>query len=67
VIYDSPKDFPGKVVARVWDGEKSRPTNVYCEYENLKRCEDDVMSAGFMFKFPRTPEDDACIVETYMR
>ena len=39
----------------------------YCEYENLKRCEDDVMSAGFIFKFPRTPEDDACIVETYMR
>ena len=37
VIYDSPKDFPGKVVARVWDGEKNRPTNVYCEYENLKR------------------------------
>ena len=33
VIYDSPKDFPGKVVARVWDGEKNRPTNVYCEYE----------------------------------
>lgn len=59
VIYDSPKDFPGKVVARVWDGEKNRPTNVYCE--------DDVMSAGFIFKFPRTPEDDACIVETYMR
>jgi len=55
------------VVARVWDGEKSRPTNVYCEYENLERCEKDVMSAGFMFKFPRTPEDDACIVETYMR
>lgn len=23
VIYDSPKDFPGKVVARVWDGEKA--------------------------------------------
>ena len=67
VIYDSPKDFPGKVVARVWDGEKNRPTNVYCEYENLKRCEDDVMSAGFIFKFPRTPEDDACIVTTYMR
>lgn len=56
-----------KVVARVWDGEKNRPTNVYCEYENIKRCEDDVMSAGFIFKFPRTPEDDACIVETYMR
>lgn len=49
------------------NGEKNRPTNVYCEYENLKRCEDDVMSAGFIFKFPRTPEDDACIVETYMR
>ena len=32
-----------------------------------KTCEDDVMSAGFVFKFPRTPEDDACIVETYMR
>ena len=67
VIYDSPKDFPGKVVARVWNGEKNRPTNVYCEYENLKRCEDDVMSAGFIFKFPRTPEDDTCIVTTYMR
>lgn len=23
VIYDSPKDFSGKVVARVWDGEKT--------------------------------------------
>lgn len=26
-----------------------------------------MMAAGFMFKFPRAPEDDACIVETYMR
>ena len=57
VIYDSPKDFPGKVVARVWDGEKSRPTNVYCEYENLKRCEDDVMSAGFVFKIRKMTDE----------
>lgn len=67
VVYDSPKDFPGKIIARVWEGALNRPTNTYCEYDNLDKCEKDIVSAGFILKFPRTPDDDKCIVETYMR
>ena len=33
VVYDSPLDFPGKVIARVWEASVNRPTNVYCQYE----------------------------------
>lgn len=36
VIYDSPKDFPGKVVARVWDGEKNRPRMFTANMKTLK-------------------------------
>ena len=56
VVYDSPLDFPGKVIARV-----------YCQYETIAQCEKDAMSAGFIMKFPRSLSDDTHIVATYMR
>lgn len=27
VIYDSPKDFPGMYLCRIWEGEGCHPTN----------------------------------------
>lgn len=67
VVYDSPLDFPGKVIARVWEATVNRPTNVYCQYETIAQCEKDAMSAGFIMKFPRSLSDDTHIVATYMR
>lgn len=67
VVYDSPLDFPGKVIARVWEASVNRPTNVYCQYETIAQCEKDAMSAGFIMKFPRSLSDDTHIVATYMR
>lgn len=67
VVYNSPADFPGKIIARVWEGMNNRPTNVYCEYKNVAECERDIMSAGFVMNFPRNAEDDECIIGTYMR
>ena len=67
VVYDSPLDFPGKVIARVWEASVNRSTNVYCQYETIAQCEKDAMSAGFIMKFPRSLSDDTHIVATYMR
>lgn len=52
VIYDSPLDFPGKVIARVFEGATNQPTNVYCEYENVAKGMRDAENAGFTAYFP---------------
>lgn len=67
VVYDSPLDFPDKIIARVWEGATNSPTNVYCEYETLDQCEKDIQTAEFTLKFPRCPVDDIHIVEVCMR
>lgn len=67
VVYDSPLDFPGKVLARVWEGAINRPTNVYCEYETIAKCREDTQAAGFTVCIPRSSMDDKSIVGTYMR
>lgn len=67
VVYDSPLDFPGKVIARVWEGATNQPTNVYCEYETIAECRKDIQAAGFGVYFPRSAEDDKSIVGTYIR
>ena len=41
VIYDSPKDFPGKVVARVWDGERKAGQQMFTA--NMKILKDAKM------------------------
>lgn len=67
VIYDNPLDFPGKVIARVWEGAINRPINVYCEYDTIAKCRKNVQEAGFTVFIPRSSMDNKSIVGTYMR
>lgn len=67
VVYNSPADFPGKVIARVWEGSTNQATNVYCQYRSISDCREDAAAAGFCICIPRSPTDDKSIVGTYMR
>lgn len=35
VIYDSPKDFPGMYLCRIWEGEGCHPTNTAMQKNSL--------------------------------
>lgn len=67
VIYDSPLDFPGKVIARIFEGATNQPTNVYCEYETVAKAMRDAEGAGFTAYFPRSVSGPKSIAEMYMR
>lgn len=62
VIYDHPKDYPNKYVARVWDMNK--PTNVVAINERL-----DILRTlipGGMIVCDRNKDDDPCILEVWL-
>lgn len=67
VVYNKPSDFPNMVVARIWDGAWNKPTDVYCVYQSITECREDSVAAGFSICIPRSPQDDKCIVGSYMR
>lgn len=60
-------DFPNGFVARVWDGEGPKPTNVVTMRFSLEELREDIEAAGFTVKFPRAEGDEPHIVETWMR
>lgn len=61
-IYDSPEDYPGKFVARLWDLDKATPYIVIAPTLDAIR---GAIPAGMM-NFPRSPEDAPCIVESWI-
>lgn len=64
VIYNSPSDYPGKYVVRMWlIGHKMGPTNMVVVVDDLKQAR-DLLPPG-MFCMERAPEDDDKIVETW--
>ena len=68
VIYDSPEDYPGEYVCRIWDGgDGLHPTDTIMEGRTLEEMQEDIQAAGFTLRFPRTDGDDPAIVETWMR
>lgn len=64
-VYHSPIDFPGQIIARVF--EMNHPTNVCVLYESMDDARNDAIKAGFQTLIPRSKDDDPHIVETYMR
>ena len=66
VIYHSPKDHPGKTVARKWvvDRRGAWPTDEAAidSLENLREQHRKMLR----FRIPRNPLDDACIVESWI-
>lgn len=62
-IYNSPKDYQGKVVARVWEGKAASPTNAVILYSSIEAAQKEL---SIFFPIEKSPQDDPCIVCTYM-
>lgn len=67
VVYDSPRDFPGICMCRVWEGAVNRPTNVVMKKRSVKEMRSDIRAAGFTVRFPRVEGDDPVIVESWLK
>lgn len=67
VIYDSPKDFPGMYLCRIWEGAGCHPTNTAMQKNSLEEMREDIQAAGFFIRFPRAEGDDPVILETWMK
>ena len=65
VIYNSPTDYPGYFVARVWDMDK--PTDTLMLKKKLSTIREDIKThLPTMVRLPRAKKDDPCIVETWL-
>lgn len=61
-IYNSPEDFTGKYVARLFDVDKATPYHVVeSSYEDIKRA-----IPLHMQRLERNPNDDPVIVEVWL-
>lgn len=63
VIYNSPKDYPEKHVARLWDIH-NKPTKYVVINDNLDGIRNIIPKA--MMRLSRNSEDDPVIVETWI-
>lgn len=61
-IYNSPEDYPGKYVARLWDGDK--PTTLVAIADSLEEIRET--KPPEMMIMDRMPNDDLVIVETWI-
>lgn len=61
-VYNSPKDFPGRFVIRLFDVEQ--PTMLYFVADTLEGVRAVVPHE--MRRLARCPGDDPCIVEAYV-
>lgn len=61
-IYNSPADYPGKFVARLWDLDK--PTRCIGVAETLDAIRELIPDG--MIRFRRDQNDDPCIVESWI-
>ncbi len=66
-VYNSPLDYLGAVVARVWEGAKVAPTDTLIKRESLQEIRKDIKAAGFTIRLARQQADNPVIVETWIR
>lgn len=65
VIYNSPVDYKGYFVARIWDMDK--PTNTLMLKKDLNKIREDIKAhCPNMVRLQRAKKDDPCIVETWI-
>lgn len=62
VIYNSPSDYPGKYVVRVWD--LNIPTNLVAVADSYEQIMKSIPTKR-VCNWGRTSIDDPCIVETW--
>lgn len=66
VVYDRPRDYPNKIVARRWLIDKeAHPTDEFIEANSIDEIRERFDQVGLV-RLERNPQDDACIVETWM-
>lgn len=64
-VYNSPEDYPGKCVARIFDCEK--PTNTVIVKDTIEEIREDITAAfPYMLPFARSAADKLSIVETWI-
>jgi hypothetical protein len=63
-IYESPKDQPGLVVARLWLLRPLQSTETLLRGNTVAEVR-DLLPPG-LARLPREPGDDPCIVETWL-
>ena len=69
VIYDSPKDYPGQFVGRVWyirEGKYWPSKKPIMVTKKLKEIRSFVQGLG-MVRIPRCAQDDPCIKEVWIK
>lgn len=67
VIYEKPKDFPQLFVARMHRvTTKNEPTDVHVTGKTLYECRQKIPGLYNLTRIPRDPQDDACIVESWI-
>lgn len=64
VVTKDTKDYPNKVVGRVWEGAKGLPTNLVVMRDTLDELRFTI-PPNFM-RIDRSPKDDPVIVETWL-
>ena len=65
VVYNSPKDYPGKIVARVFELDK--PTNAVVFAKSLDKMRKKIMVAyPWMARTTRHPDDEKTVVEVWI-
>ena len=61
-VYAHPRDYPNGFVARLWNENQHTDTHVVAPTLSEVRA---LLPPG-LHRLPRSPSDDACIVETWL-
>lgn len=64
VVTQETSDYPGKVVGRVWEGAKNRPTNLIVIRDTLEQLRETITPRFECIG--RNPDDDPVIVECWL-
>lgn len=65
VVTKDPKDYPGKVVGRVWEGKSGLPSNLVVVRDTLEQLRETIPTHRFVCA-GRKPNDDPVIVECWL-
>ena len=67
-VYDSPTDYPGKIVARLFvgDSEGYKPSDTIIITDNLDIMREIMLTQMYLTCINRQPDDDPKIVEVWL-
>lgn len=66
-IYNSPADYKGMYVARLFETAIPVPLGTFATSDDIKDLRNMIQAAGFYFRVPRDIHDHPVVVETWFR